>query len=266
MSENAVSPGPSHSASSRIPGASRRRAPPGRRREIAARRRVAAAAVRGPGLSDGLYSACRSSRFTSVDFPTPDMPSSACVRPGARRAASAASAGARHRAHGVNVGARRRAGFRDALFDLRAHVRFREHDERKRLALPGERRVALESARVEVAVERHRDEEHVHVGRENLRPAPRPPRPCARCRLRRGITAMDEAASAPTDGRSTTQSPTAGRSNRLEAASYRSRPAHLREALAVFRHDEVRSALLTQNARRNEPLRGEGREPRFEKR
>ena len=120
------------------------------------------------------------SAFTSVDFPTPDAPISATVRPVAGVGAQLVDAGARDGArddHGradggaldrSDIGARSRSGFASA------RSAFVEHDDRVGAALEREHQLAFEPPEVRTVLERLRDEHGVDVGRDDLRVPRRP--------------------------------------------------------------------------------------------
>ena len=120
----------------------------------------------------------------SVDFPTPDDPRNAAVRPGprwARSASTPAPVSALIVSTGTptatsSVSARRSAS-------VAAEVGLVEDDHRLDAASPGEGEVALQPAHVEVMVECHDDEDGVDVRRHDLFLRARVPRAGPVCRL-----------------------------------------------------------------------------------
>ena len=107
--------------------------------------------------------------FTSVDLPTPEEPSSAIVRPGARweRIRSRPSP---VRLEIAWTGTPKAIASTSSTLQLvvGAEVGLRQHDHGLGAALPGHRHVALQAAEVEVLVQRHDQEDGVDVGGEHL--------------------------------------------------------------------------------------------------
>ena len=183
ISAKAASPGPSQSASSRMPGVSTRSAPQG----SAGRDRAASSCVipRPSEVRDLAYGLDLFSEEPVHERRLSRLPTCRRERgfgPGTslRGELREARLPTRRSRRGPPRPAPRARASATRPATSSADVRLREDDERHGLALPAERGVALETPRVEVAVERHRDEQDLHVRREDLRGSPPLPRPFAR--------------------------------------------------------------------------------------
>ena len=227
--------------------ARRRRAPaPACRGCRPAGRRRAARAARGRSSCAGRGRRSRISRVAAsvsparalarLDFPTPDGPTIAAVRPAPQQRADGVQPLAGHGADRQHLDAERVLG--DLLHggrDVVAEVGLGEDDDRRRAAAPGDREVALHPPQPRLPAERVDDQDDVQVGRDDLAPEARPATVRTKA-VRRGRTAT---ASSP---RSATQSPTAGpgprvgrrRGTRLSpsAVSTLSRPRSTRDTRA----------------------------------
>ena len=135
-----------------------------------------------PRLSDSRTSAVRrrsspSRQFTSDDLPTPDDPSSATVRPSARNGRSGPIPSATPRVHRHH---RRRAGdcrgFRQSRGHVGAQVALVQHHHRVGAAFHAQGQVALQPAKVEIAVQSADQEHQVDVGGDRLLVFPPPGR------------------------------------------------------------------------------------------
>ena len=141
-----------------------------------------------------------------------------------------------------------------------AQVRLGEHgDGRPRAARADRGEVALEPPRAQIAPERHRDEHDVDVGRDDLRLARGASAALRTNTERRARTAWMAPWPAPAadpagEGRSATQSPTAGRSSRGDVAACRKPTGDLGVHLVGVRVDHEPAAVLDRDARRDQPL------------
>ena len=173
-------PPPSHSCSSRRPGVSITRPPPGR--TISSRWLVVCRpSSSSTRVSFTAISSRPAKRFTSVDFPTPLQPSSTAVVPAGMRARSASqpwplSAVTTWTGHAD----RHRLDLRDERRGVLHPVGLREHDLRRRAALPDRHEVALDPSGLELGAERADDERHVHVRGQRRGSSSPAPRRCAR--------------------------------------------------------------------------------------
>ena len=155
-----------------------------------------------------------SSAFTSVDLPTPEEPSRTTVRPGPRYGSSSSRPSPVTELTGwTGTPIATDSISAIAAVGVLGQVELRQHDHRVGAALPREREVPLEPARVQVAVEGHDEEHRVDVRRQRPARPSRCRRRGGRRRVRRGSTAW---ISPPAWA---TQSPTAGNS-----PSWRRRP------------------------------------------
>ena len=104
-----------------------------------------------------------------LDFPTPDGPTIAAVRPGAEQRADGVESVAGHRADGQHLDAERVLGhLLDGGRDVVAQVGLREDDDRRRPAAPGDGEVALHPPQPRLPDERVDDEDDVEVRRDDL--------------------------------------------------------------------------------------------------
>ena len=115
---------------------------------------------------------CRSwptSRLISVDFPTPDDPSSATVVAQLQVGEQLLDPASELRADGVDGhGARNAGDLRAARLQIVGEVGLVEDDHGPRAALPRHREVPLEAPDAEVAIEAGDEKRDVHVCREDL--------------------------------------------------------------------------------------------------
>ncbi len=126
-----------------------------------------------------------------------------------------------------------------------AQVGLREHDRGGRAAVPGQREVALEAARVQVARHRRDEQDGVDVGREDLLDRLEPGALAGEGRAARehgldaGAVAVEARADPVADGR--------------RRARAKEAPGRLRPELAGLGEDDVGAAVLHGDARGHEP-------------
>ena len=207
-------------SSARMPGVSTSSAPPGSsnssRWVVVCRPRESESRT-----SAVAWRSSPSRALTSVDLPTPDEPRIAAVVPGSRCARSSSRPWPGPRRDGDRRDARGDRVDRDEpAVDVVGEVGLVEDDDRRDLARPGDREVALDPAQVEVVVEPRDEQGDVDVRGHDLLVVE------AACRagcvgghpLEDAAPRQDRARST-SSAPSTTQSPTAGKSERASASN-----------------------------------------------
>ena len=158
----------SHSCISRNPGVSMSSAPPGKTNSslllVVCRPRLSLSRT---GCTP--CTVCPRSRFTIVDFPTPDDPSNTNVCPGLRNSSSSLNPSpviALTTQTAVPT-ATRSISTRFTRTSSQASALFK-NDHRLRPGLPALRKISFHSSRIEIAIQCGHEQSHVHIRRNHL--------------------------------------------------------------------------------------------------